>query len=199
MANSHSSSSKRQNSPRLASDDGNSCAEVAGTDRVPTPAHVEPVVTLQVDNPLQIQTTRFGAIDVDASRLLHFPQGLLGFPEAMQYALIQTNDENCFFWLQCTTDPGLAFVLTDPTLFFRDYTVPLRQELVEELALTDSADMRVFVICNKADGWLVGNLLGPLVINAANHRGQQVVLTERRWTTRQPLLKLSSQPLAKSA
>jgi hypothetical protein len=48
----------------------------------------------------------------------------------------------------------------------------------------------VLVICNKVDQWLTGNLMGPLVINAANCLGQQVVLTEKKWTTRQPLLRL---------
>ena len=60
--------------------------------------------------------------------------------------------------------------------------------------------MQVFVICNNVGEWLTGNLLGPLVVNAENRLAQQVVLTEKKWTTRQPLLKLQSEmPLAKSA
>ena len=48
--------------------------------------------------------------------------------------------------------------------------------------------------------WLTGNLQGPLVVNAQNRLGQQVVLNEKRWTTRQPLLKLQAEmPMAKSA
>ena len=44
------------------------------------------------------------------------------------------------------------------------------------------------------------HLLGPIVINAANHLAQQVVLTEKKWTTRQPLIRLQPEiPLAKSA
>jgi len=66
--------------------------------------------------------------------------------------------------------------------------------------MTDMSYAQVFVICNKVDEWLTGNLLGPIVVNAANRLAQQVVLTEKRWTTRQPLLKLQAEvPLAKSA
>jgi flagellar assembly factor FliW len=66
--------------------------------------------------------------------------------------------------------------------------------------MADVSFAQVFVICNKVDQWLTGNLMGPLVVNAANCRGQQVVLTEKRWTTRQPLMQLRSEmPLAKSA
>jgi flagellar assembly factor FliW len=59
---------------------------------------------------------------------------------------------------------------------------------------------QVFVICNRVDDWLTGNLLGPIVVNAQNRLASQVVLTEKKWTTRQPLLKLQADvPLAKSA
>ena len=60
--------------------------------------------------------------------------------------------------------------------------------------------LQTFVICNKVDEWLTGNLLGPIVVNAENRLAMQVVLTEKKWTTRQPLFKLQAGvPLAKSA
>jgi flagellar assembly factor FliW len=149
---------------------------------------------------MEIQTTRFGDIKVDDERIMHFPKGLLGFPGHTQFALIQTSDENYFFWLQAVEDPNLAFVVTDPTTFFKDYLVPVREETQLEIVLADVAHAQVFVICNKVGEWLTGNLLGPLVINAANRIGSQVVLTDKKWTTRQPLLKLQQEvPLAKSA
>jgi flagellar assembly factor FliW len=149
---------------------------------------------------MDIQTSRFGTITIDPERVMTFPKGLLGFPDHQKFALIQTGEENYFFWLQSLDDPNLAFVVTDPTLFFKDYDVPLRNETAEEISLEDPTFLQIFVICNKVEHWLTGNLLGPLVINAANRVGSQVVLTEKKWTTRQPLLKLASDvPLAKSA
>jgi len=149
---------------------------------------------------MEIETTRFGRIAVDDERIMTFPRGLLGFPNHMQFALIQTGEENYFFWLQSVEDPNLAFVVTDPSTFFKDYEVPVRDEMTADLQLTDMRYAQVFVICNKVDEWLTGNLLGPIVVNAENRLAQQVVLTEKRWTTRQPLLKLQAEvPLAKSA
>lgn len=149
---------------------------------------------------MEIQTTRFGLINVDDERIMSFPKGLLGFPDYQRYALIQTGEENYFFWLQCVEAPNLAFVVTDPTIFFKDYEVPVREETEQELELKDVAHLQVFVICNKVDEWLTGNLLGPIVVNASNRLACQVVLTEKKWTTRQPLLKLRSEvPLARSA
>ena len=149
---------------------------------------------------LEIQTTRFGRLTVDAERIITFPRGLLGFPGFQRYALIQAGEDNYFFWLQCIEDASLAFVVTDPSIFFKTYEVPLKEETMQELSITDPSFAQTFVICNKVGEWLTGNLLGPIVVNAANRMAQQVVLTEKRWTTRQPLMQLqSNMPLAKSA
>jgi flagellar assembly factor FliW len=149
---------------------------------------------------MDIQTTRFGTLCVDSDRIITFPRGLLGFPNRSQFALIQTGEGNYFFWLQCVDDPNLAFVVTDPNTFFKDYDVPIRPETLADLKMDDLAYAQIFVICNRVGDYLTGNLLGPLVVNAHNHLAQQVVLTEKKWTTRQPLLQLRAEtPLALSA
>lgn len=148
---------------------------------------------------MEILSSRFGRLSVDDDRIINFPGGLLGFPEHRQFALIQTSQENYFFWLQSVEDSTLAFVVTDPSIFFKDYEVPLREETRDELAISDAGTVQSFVICNKVGEWLTGNLLGPIVVNAENRLAQQVVLTEKKWTTRQPLLKLHADvPLAKA-
>lgn len=154
-----------------------------------------------------IDTTRFGPIEVDDTRIITMVGGLLGFPQATRFALIQTGDENLFFWLQSVQDPDLAFVVCDPAIFLKDYTidqVPVREETRESLGIDAEVDLaevtQVFAICNRVGDWLTGNLLGPLVVNLANCQARQVVLTEKKWSTRQPLLKLAAAPsLRKSA
>src|SRR5204863_1232709 len=112
---------------------------------------------------LEIQTTRFGLLTVEPDRILTFSRGLLGFPQFTRYALIQAGIDNYFFWLQCVDDPNLAFVVTDPSVFFQSYEVPLKEEAQEQLDLTDAASAQILVICNKVGDWLTGNLLGPIV------------------------------------
>lgn len=146
---------------------------------------------------MEIVTSRFGTLNVDDERVITFSKGLLGFPDYTRYALIQTGEENYFFWLQSVDEPNLAFVVTDPSIFFKDYEVPIKDETQAEIQLADLAHAQVFVICNKVDEWLTGNLLGPIVVNATNRLAHQVVLTDKKWTTRQPLMRLQAQaPLA---
>jgi flagellar assembly factor FliW len=142
---------------------------------------------------MEIVTSRFGTLNVDDERVITFNKGLLGFPDYTRYALIQTGEENYFFWLQAVDEPNLAFVVTDPSIFFKDYEVPIKDETQAEIDLADLAHAQVFVICNKVDDWLTGNLLGPIVVNAANRLAHQVVLTDKKWTTRQPLMRLQAQ------
>ena len=157
---------------------------------------------------MQIQTSRFGAIDVDESRIITMIGGLLGFPKATRFALIQTGEENTFFWLQSVQDEHLAFVVCDPAIFLPEYTidqVPVREEARESLGIEPEADLsrttQVFAICNRVGDWLTGNLLGPIVINLENCHARQIVLTEKKWSTRQPLFRLVAerQALRKSA
>ena len=150
---------------------------------------------------MQIQTTRFGVVTVDPDHIMTFPQGLLGIGEggAARFALLQSQDWGPFYWLQSADDADVAFLVVDPALFFKDYQVSIREETQADLNLTDAKDGQIMVICNRAGEWITGNLLGPLVINTRTRVGQQVVLTEKKWTCRQPLVRLDEEePAAKA-
>lgn len=148
---------------------------------------------------MQVQTSRFGTVDVSDDRVITFPKGLLGFGNHRRFCLLQPNDDACFFWLQSAEDPELAFVITDPNLFIQEYQVPIRSEQMEDLRLEKLDDAQVFVIVNKVGEKLTGNLQGPLVVNTVKKVAEQFVLAEKRWTTRHELLSLPSGARAASA
>jgi len=145
-----------------------------------------------------VRTTRFGDVDIAEDRIITFPKGLLGFTERKRFCLLEPSDDTCFYWLQSLEDETLAFVVTDPSWFFTDYSVPVRPEQMEELALAQFSDAQVLVIVNKVDQNLTGNLQGPLVINTTNRQGEQLVLADRKWSTRHTLIKIE-QPMALAA
>jgi len=141
---------------------------------------------------MEVKTTRFGVVQIADERVIHFPKGLLGFSGQTRFCLLEPGDEACFFWLQSVDEPGLAFVITDPSLFVPEYSVPIRPEQMIELKLSKLEDAQVFVIVNKVDQTLTGNLQGPLVVNTTTRTGEQMVLAEKRWTTRHPLVNVAS-------
>ncbi len=141
---------------------------------------------------MEVRTTRFGVIDIAEDRVITFNDGLLGFADRKRYCLLQPGDDACFFWLQCVDDPNLAFVVTDPSFFEPEYSVPIRPEQMEALEIKKLEDAQVFVIVNKIDDQLTGNFQGPLIINTLDKVGEQIVLADKRWTTRHPLMRVSS-------
>ena len=146
-----------------------------------------------------INTSRFGDLEVDDTRVIHFPKGLLGFPKYQDYVLIEAGQDSYFWWLQSVDLPDLAFVVTDPSLFVPTYKVPVRQEQMVEMGMASLDEAQVFVIVNKRDNVLTGNLQGPLVVHVQKRTGEQLVLSDRRFTTRVPLIELSQRVHAASA
>jgi len=142
---------------------------------------------------MNVRTTRFGTVQVDEDRIIEFPAGLLGFSSYRRFTLLQPDDEGVFFWLQSIESPDLAFVVTDPTIWVSDYQATIRREQMERLNLSGFDDAQVFVIVNKYDRTLTANLQGPLVVNVNNHQAMQLVLAEKRWTTRHEILQLTGE------
>lgn len=137
-----------------------------------------------------IETSRFGQLEVDEERLITFDDGILGFPDQHAYALIQTGEDSGFYWLQSVDTPGLAFVVCDPRLFVADYQVPVKLEDLECVELKSTDDSQVFVIVNKIGDLLTGNFQGPLVVNVINRHARQLVLSDKRYSTRHPLMRI---------
>jgi flagellar assembly factor FliW len=148
-----------------------------------------------------VETSRFGPLEVDQSRLIHFPKGILGFPDQHDYALIQTAEDSVFYWLQSVNRPNLAFVVCDPRLFLSDYVAPAKQDDLSQIGLSDPSAAQIFVIVNKVNNTLTGNLQGPLVVNVETRQAKQLVLSDRRYATRQPLMTLaeSREAISKTA
>lgn len=139
-----------------------------------------------------IETSRFGQLEVDQDRLITFDNGVLGFPGCTQFALVQTGDGSAFYWLQSVQNRDLAFVVTDPRMFVADYRVPVKLEDLQPIELNDLENAQVFIIVNKVDDTLTGNFQGPLIINVENRRGRQLVLSDKRYSTRHPLVRMTA-------
>ena len=137
-----------------------------------------------------IETTRFGNVEIDGSRVIRFKDGLLGFPGRRRFALIQTAEEAVFMWMQSVDEPALAFLVCDPLAFVPEYQAQIRADDVKLLELRDLADCQVLVIVNKVDGYLTANLLGPLVIGAHSLLAKQLVLSDKRYNTRHRLMRV---------
>jgi len=138
---------------------------------------------------MQIESVRLGTIDIEEEKIIKFPQGILGFPEEQQYALIPAGENNPFYFLQSVTDPAISFVVTEPHLFFHDYEVELSEEIVEQLSIAKPEDVAIYSIVTLREPFKQSttNLQAPLIINATAGKAVQYILGNEHYVTKQPL------------
>jgi len=137
-----------------------------------------------------IETTRFGRLEMEQSRIIHFPAGLLGFPANKDFVILEHKPNSPFCWLQSVDSPALAFVLTNPFLVQTDYLEGLSPTEKEIFGQGENGSQKVvFVLVTIPRGEpekMTVNLLGPLVIDIATKTGSQVVLADSHYSHRHP-------------
>ncbi len=137
---------------------------------------------------MQIQSTRFGPIEIREDAVLTFPDGLPGL-RGQEWAFVAKSDDSPFYWLHSLEDPDVAVPVTSPWLFFRDYEVRVPETEARSLGLDDPNN--AYIVCvvrateNIADFTI--NLAGPLIINAATRIGRQVLNDAGGYSVRHPL------------
>lgn len=139
---------------------------------------------------IAIETTRFGIVEVSADEVIEFPKGLLGFEHRHRYVIIVNAEHEPFAYLQSAEDPGLAFIVVNPRLFFPNYKVQVDRPEIAELSATNLGRIDTWVIVTVPDdiATMTANLQGPILINRDGSIGKQVVLMRSPYTTRHYLL-----------
>ncbi len=132
---------------------------------------------------------RFGRVNYDEQSVLHFPQGLVGFPGMTRFFLLRDDRLDPLVWLHSIDDPNLAFLVCDPFEFFTDYELRMRLPASMRSAMGKSDDLHVLAIVTPQSVFSRStvNLLGPLVINTLSRIGWQVILDDEQLSTRHPL------------
>ena len=83
---------------------------------------------------MQIQSTRFGSIDIAEDAVIEFADGIIGLP-GTRYALVAQQEGSSFYWLHSVDDPSVALPVTQPWLFFPSYDVAVSDEDSAKLGL----------------------------------------------------------------
>ena len=153
---------------------------------------------------MQVETTRFGTIDVPDEEIVDFPDGIPGFRGARKMVLVGAGDligvegghgHHTLYWLQDVVDPDLAFLTTVPWVAYPDYDIHIDPELIGHAAPDDVCVLVMVTI--RRDGeraTLTTNLLAPVVIDTGRRIGHQVILQDGDWPVRAPLAE--SQPVS---
>lgn len=136
---------------------------------------------------MQIDTTRFGPVELSDEDLIHFEGGIIGFPKERQLVLIPHAGSTTIAWLQSATTPGLAFPVVSAHGLVSDYPDVDLGPLAEKVGLRAETDELAVLVVLCAPHHLPAtvNLLAPILVDSETRRGAQVFLEGSRFTTRE--------------
>jgi flagellar assembly factor FliW len=140
---------------------------------------------------ITVATTRFGDIVIAEDRVIHFPDGLLGFSDQKTFILQQHKPGSFFYWLQSVDLPYLAFVVINPFLGEKDYLDQLPPADLQYFnGIEDGLTLVLALVTIKPESVppLTMNLVGPVIIDLETRTGRQVVLSTTRYTCKHPLV-----------
>ncbi|MCI6097483.1 MAG: flagellar assembly protein FliW [Selenomonadaceae bacterium] len=138
----------------------------------------------------KINTLRFGELEIEEQDVVRFADGIPAFEDEHEFVVLPYEEGTPYMFLQSMMTPELAFLMTDPFVFFPDYSFELDDENMEKLEIKTMDDVLVCTLISiprsgVAD--MTTNLLAPVVINRHTMQARQIVLEKTQYTTKHRL------------
>jgi len=135
----------------------------------------------------KVNTVRFGEIEVDETKILHFKEGIPAFESEHEFVLLPFEEDSPFSFMQSLTSPDLAFLVTNPFLFFPEYSFEIDDDIMKTLEIEAQEDLLIYAILTIPNGEvkkMTANLMAPVVLNVKNMQSKQVVLDKSPYQTK---------------
>lgn len=138
---------------------------------------------------MRIESQQLGALEIPEDSVIEFRFGIPGFNHAHRFCLLEVKPGSRFQLLQCTHDPNLAFVVTDPLLVAPDYPLAAIQQLAAPAGIEPDEPLGVAAIVTvpPPPRRPTANLLAPVAIGTRSRLGAQVVLHDSPYQVRHEL------------
>ena len=140
---------------------------------------------------MKINTRVFGEVDIADDKIIHFPAGIIGFPDLTDFALIHDEEKgtDTIHWLQSVQEPGFAMPVMDPLLVAPAYNPEVDDELLKPLGSWELDELLVLVtVTIPSDLTKMSiNLRGPIVINSAERKACQVIVDGEQYAVKFPI------------
>ena len=135
---------------------------------------------------MKITTRVFGEIEIDDSKIISFPSGIIGFPEMTDFALVYDEEkgkDTPIRWLQSLQESEFAMPVMDPLLVAEDYNPEVEDDYLIPLGAMKAEDVLVLVTVTvpKELEKMSVNLQAPIVINADSKKAAQIIVNPEQY------------------
>jgi flagellar assembly factor FliW len=142
-----------------------------------------------IRNNMQIDTLRFGAVDVDEKKLINFESGIPGLDEYHRYAILQFEESYPIIWLQSVDNGGICLPVLDTFAVLSGYVFDIDDKDARELGLVKREGLHVVSVLVIPDDIqrMTVNLAAPIIINTATGKAKQIMLSGGDYNVRAPI------------
>lgn len=138
-----------------------------------------------------IESKYLGKIEIIEDNIISFPFGILGFSKSKEFAILDIGSNHHFKILQDVKNPNIAFLITNPWSFFKDYEMDIPDVELEKINIYQDMEKEILVyniITLEHDFQKsTANLLAPVIINIRDKKGKQFILNDTEYTTKHRL------------
>ena len=138
----------------------------------------------------KVTTSRFGELDIEEQRIIHFRDGIPAFEDEHEFIILPYDEDSPYYFMQSLKTPDLAFLMTVPFLFFPNYTFEVDDATIEELNIKSDDKISYYslvTIPNYSIRYMTANLLAPTILNTTNMQAKQLILEKTDYTTKERL------------
>lgn len=133
------------------------------------------------------KTRDFGEREIPDSKVIIFKQPIFGFEDYTRYTLIFDEEiGEQIVWLQSLEEPGLCFLLFNPSQFEDFYKPEITEENEKLLGTGDYVCWTVLSLKEDFEASTV-NLKSPVIINSTTGVAAQILL-EQDYPVRHPIM-----------
>ena len=140
---------------------------------------------------MNITTKIFGEISIDDDKIIHFPSGIIGFPEMTDFALVHDEERGvgAIHWLQSVQETSFALPVMDPLIVKPEYNPEVDDELLKNIGDLTEDELLVLVTVTVPSDLtkMTVNLQGPIIVNATEKKACQVIVEGDEYVVKYPI------------
>lgn len=140
---------------------------------------------------MKLNTRIFGEVDIEDSKIIDFPNGIIGFPDLKRFTLMYDKDqgEGTIKWLQSVEEPGFAMPVIDPLIVCPGYNPLVDKDALKDIGEIKEEDLLVLVTVTvpRILEKMTVNLKGPFIINTAGMKASQTIIDNDEYPVKFPI------------
>ena len=135
---------------------------------------------------MKVNSRIFGEIEIDDSKIIYFPSGIIGFPEMTDFAIIYDEEkgkDTPIRWMQSLQETEFALPVMDPLLVMGNYNPEVEDDYLLPLGKMNEEEALVLVTISvpKDLQKMSVNLQAPIIINAETKKAAQIIVNTEKY------------------